>query len=452
MKRTTDMTIGNPLSLIIRFAFPLLITNLGQQLYMIADASIVGRGVGIKALASVGSADWIYWLVLWTVMMLTQAFSTFVARNFGEKNFEMMNKTIANSAILCIISGIFLTAGGLLISKPLLVLLDTPTDIIDGSSLYLHTMISGTLIVTAYNMAASILRALGDGKTPLIAMIISALMNIGLDLIFVFVFKWGIFGAAIASVISQFFSFLYCLLKILRTDTIKIEKHHWIPDLILVKKLLAFAIPLALQYIIINFGGIVLQSTINAEGSIFVAGFTATNKLYGLLECSAISLGTAFTTYFSQNYGAGNFKRVKQGHKCAVLLSTIAACVIMLLVLFAGKHLLKLFLDITSQDGEMAFVIAWKYLKIMSFCLIILYLIYVYRSLMQSAGDSFWSFISGIAEFFVRAGMAKIIILILGTEVLFFAEPLAWLAALLFVMIPYFIKEKSLYGDNLNNQ
>ena len=445
MNRTTDMTVGNPTKLILRFAFPLLITNLGQQLYMIADASIVGRGVGIKALASVGSADWIYWLILWTVMMLTQAFSTFIARYFGEKNYSLMNKTIANSAILCIISGIILTVGGLLISRPLLVLLDTPSDIIDGSALYLHTMISGTLIITAYNMASSILRALGDGKTPLVAMIVSAIMNIGLDLIFVFVFKWGIFGAAFASVISQFFSFLYCLIKICKSDIINIKKEHWYPDTKLTKNLLVFAIPLALQYMIINFGGIVLQSTINAQGSIFVAGFTATNKLYGLLECSAISLGTAFTTYFSQNYGAGNIDRIRHGHKTAVCLSVITSTVIMIFVLITGRQLLSLFLDSSSEDSKNAIVIAWKLLKIMSFCLAILYMIYVYRSLLQSIGDSFWSFISGIGEFFVRAGMAKVVILFFGKETLFYAEPFAWLAALLFVMIPFFIKQKTLF-------
>ncbi len=444
MNRTTDMTQGRPASLIIRFAFPLLITNLGQQLYMIADASIVGRGVGIKALASVGSADWIYWLILWTVMMLTQAFSTFVARYFGEKNFESMNKTIANSTILCIISGIVLTIGGLLVSRPLLILLDTPEDIIDGSAIYLHTMISGTIIVTAYNMSSAILRALGDGKTPLIAMIISAIMNVGLDLLFVLGFKWGIFGAAIASVISQLFSFIYCLIKIYKSDIINIKKDHFVPDILLIKNLLVFAIPLALQYMIINLGGIILQSTINAQGSVFVAGFTATNKLYGLLECSAISLGTAFTTYFSQNYGAGNRARIKHGHVCAVYLSAITAIIVMVFVLITGKHLLSLFLDTSSRDSINALDIGWKYLKTMSFCLIILYMIYVYRSLLQSFGDSFWSFISGIAEFFVRAGMAKIVINFFGTNTLFFAEPFAWLAALLLVMIPYFAKQKTL--------
>ena len=182
MNRVTDMTKGSPIKLILKFAFPLILTNLGQQLYMIADASIVGRGVGIKALAAVGSADWIYWLALWTVMMLTQGFATFISRYFGEKNYDAMNKVITMSVILCAVSGALLTVAGLWISRPLLVMLDTPADIIDGSAVYLHTMISGTLIITAYNMASAILRALGDGKSPLVAMGISAVLNVGLDL------------------------------------------------------------------------------------------------------------------------------------------------------------------------------------------------------------------------------------------------------------------------------
>ena len=172
MSKTVDMTGGNPTKHILTFALPLIVTNIGQQLYMIADAAIVGRGVGVQALAAVGATDWCYWLVMWTVTVLTQGFSTFVSRYFGEKNYPTMNKTIAMSVVLCAGMALVLTVGGLAASKPLLRLLNTPEDIFDGAALYLMTMISGTVIVTAYNMSASILRALGDGRTPMIAMVI----------------------------------------------------------------------------------------------------------------------------------------------------------------------------------------------------------------------------------------------------------------------------------------
>ena len=167
MSKTVDMTLGSPTKHILRFAFPLLLTNLGQQLYMIVDAAIVGRGVGMKALAAVGATDWVYWLVLWTVIGLTQGFSTFVSRYFGDKNYKDMNKVIAMSTILCAVCGVLLMTAGLISALPLLKLLQTPADILDSAYTYLLTLIAGTLIITAYNMASSILRALGDGRTPL---------------------------------------------------------------------------------------------------------------------------------------------------------------------------------------------------------------------------------------------------------------------------------------------
>ena len=448
MERTTDMTGGNPLKLIFSFALPLIITNIGQQLYMIADAAIVGRGVGVKALAAVGSADWTYWLVLWTVMMLTQGFAMFVSRHFGEKNTEAMGRVIAMSVELCAIFSVVITVGGLVAVRPVLKLLGTPKDIIGGSAVYLHTMISGTVIVCAYNMASAILRAVGDGKTPLVAMVISAVLNIALDLLFVLYLEWGIFGAAFASVISQFFSFVYCFAVLKKSDYIHITKKMWLPDKNLIRQMLVFALPLALQYMIINFGGIILQSTVNAQGSIFVAGFTATNKLYGLLESSAISLGAAFSTYFAQNFGAKNGLRIKKGMTTAVFLSIIVSAVIMIIVLFFGKFMLMLFLDMSEPGSIEALKIGDRYLKVMAICLPVLYLIYVYRSVLQSAGISSWSLISGFGELFVRAGMSKFVICFAGVGVLYWTEPLAWLAALLFVMIPYYVKQKKLVGGN----
>lgn len=447
MKRTTDMTVENrsPGKLILGFSLPLIITNMGQQLYMIVDAAIVGRGVGVKALAAVGAADWIYWLILWTIIGLTNGFSVFVSRYFGDKNYREMNKVIAMSTLLCVFIGVFLTVVGIVFAKPVLQALDTPGDVIDMSTVYLITMISGTLVVAAYNLASSILRALGDGKTPLMAMIIAALLNVGLDILFVIAFEWGVFGAAFASVLSQFVSFLYCCVQIKRTECIKFDKQIWHFDFKLVKKLIAFSVPLSMQFMVIAVGGIILQSTINMQGSYFVAGYTAVNKLYGLIECTAISLGTAFTTFFAQNLGAGKIQRVKQGVKTGIKFCLVASLIISSIILVFGKFLLMLFLDVSKEGGSFALSIGWKYLWIMALCLAILYIIYVYRSVLQAAEISVWSMISGFGELFVRVVMGKVVILWLGLETLFFIEPVAWVAALLFVMIPYYVKKESLY-------
>ncbi len=444
MSRVKDMTGGSPARLILTFAFPLMLTNIGQQFYMIADAAIVGRGVGVKALAAVGSTDWSYWLILWTVSALTQGFATFISRYFGMKDYRIMNKAIAMSALLCAAIGIFLTAAGLAAADPLLRILKTPEDIIDGAGLYLSTMIAGTLIVTAYNMAASVLRAFGDGRTPLIAMIIAAVLNVALDMLFVFVFKWGIFGAAIASVIAQLVSFLYCLHRILKLEFVELKKEYWKPDADMIRELLAFGSPLALQHIVIAIGGMILQSTINMQGSIFVAGYTAQNKLYGLLESTAISLGFAFTTYSAQNYGAGNTERVKAGVRTAVKISVLMAVGVGAVMALAGTYLLRLFIDSGEAGAAEALRIADHYLLIMSLSLTILYLLNIYRSALQSVGVSLWSMISGFAEFAVRVAMARAALIPANTEILYYIEPSAWLGALLLVAVPYYICRKKI--------
>ncbi len=444
MQRTTDMTTGSPVKLILKFAFPLILANLGQQLYMIVDAAIVGRGVGVKALASVGAADWIYWLILWTVIGFSQGFSVFISKYFGEKNYDEMNRNIAMSALLCLILGGLLTVAGLVIAPMLLDVLDTPQDIIGGAKIYLTTMLSGTLIVTAYNMASSILRALGDGRSPLIAMGIAALLNVGLDLLFVFVFEWGIFGAAFASVLAQFFSFIYCAFRIVKIDCIRLSRSTFKPDLLLMKKLLVFGVPMAFQYIVIALGGIILQSTVNLQGSIFVAGFTAVNKLYGLLESTAISLGIAFSTFFAQNYGAGNYKRVRSGLGTGIIMLVGASAIVTVTVLLFTEPLLRIFLDTATPEGPEALQIGIKYLLVITIPLSVLYLLHLYKNALQSLGIAFWSVVSGFGEFFMRVFMSKTVVSLLGTEVLFYVEPLAWLGGLVFVFVPYYVLRKKI--------
>ncbi|MBE6917760.1 MAG: MATE family efflux transporter [Ruminococcaceae bacterium] len=438
MNRTVDMTRGNPVKHILSFAFPLLLTNLGQQLYMIVDAAIVGRGVGMKALAAVGATDWTYWLVLWTVIGLTQGFATFVSRSFGDKNYGEMNRVIAMSTLLSAASGIVMTVAGIAASAPLLQLLKTPADILGDAHTYLVTMISGILVVTAYNMASSILRALGDGKTPLIAMVIAALLNVGLDCLFVFLFGWGIFGAAIASVLSQLVAFLYCLFRIFAVDCIKIDRKMWKPDWKLIRQMLLFGAPICLQYMTISIGGILLQSAVNLQGSIFIAGYTATNKVFGLFEASGTSLGLAAATFLGQNYGAGLYDRVRQGVKTASVIAVISGIIVFVIMYLVRYPLLQFFLDVREDGAVQALEVAVRYLIVMILFLIVLYLIHVFRNALQAMEVSLWSLLSGIAECICRMFMAKVVIHWIGSDALFFSEPLAWFSALLCVVLPYF--------------
>ena len=438
------MTEGKPAKLMLTFALPVILTNLGQQLYQIVDAAIVGKGVGIDAIAAVGCTDWTYWMVMWSISVMTQGFATFVSRYFGKNDRDKVNKAIATSVYLTFIISAVFTVVGIICARPILVLLRTPTErnILSQAVTYLLVMFSGIIVVAFYNLGAAILRAFGDSKTPLIAMVTAAVLNIVLDLLFVLAFEWGVFGAALASVLSQCVAFLFCMVKILKIEYVKLNRSAWTWDCRMAKEMAAFGIPLALQYVIINLGGMIVQSTINDRGSSFVAGYTAVNKLYGLLECSAISLGAAFTTFASQNYGAGNFKRVRHGVNVAMVLAVSAALTLTVIVLPMRELLPQLFIDTTDEGAADAIRVASSYLTNMILALPILYLAYVHRNHLQAIGNASWSLVSGIMEAVSRVVMAKLLFDAVGVEIMFYIEPAAWLMAWLLVLFPYYYYQR----------
>lgn len=372
------------------------------------------------------------------------AFSTFVSRAFGEKNYRDMNKVIFSSVVLCGIIGVSFTLVGLLAAKPLLLMLHTPADIFSNAWGYLTTMIAGILIVMGYNMASSILRALGDGKTPLVAMVIAACLNIGLDCLFVFVFHWGIIGAALASLISQLVSFLYCLRSIVRTECVCLDAFSRKPDLQLLGRMLRFGVPVAVQYVVVTMGGIILQSSVNLQGSIFIAGYTATNKLYGFLQCFAMSLGQAVCTFVGQNYGAGLYHRVRRGVTDAAIIVSVMAVLISLAAFLGRWQILRIFLDVQEIGGPQALEFAARYLGIMSMFFVVVYILHVYRNVLQAMGIAIWSLLSGFVEFAARVLMSKVVLGWIGTDALFLAEPASWLGAMLCVTLPYFYYRRKL--------
>ena len=435
MNRTTNMTVGNPTKLILSFAFPLIIANLGQQLYTIVDAIIVGKGVGVEALAAVGATDWAYWFALWTIGALTQGFAIPISQYFGEGNKKNLRKAISSSIILCASIGIALTVFCLVAARPILHLLQTPENIFDSALSYLLIMYSGILIVMVYNMASSILRALGDGKTPLVAIMIAGFTNIVLDSLFVLGFHWGIKGAAIATITAQLLAFLYCLQVLRKVEIIHLERPDWTPDSSIIKAECSLGIPLALQHILIVIGGMVLQFSINQHGFVFIAGFTATNKIYGLLESSALSLGYAISTYTAQNFGAGLYDRIRTGLKRTLQIAMVIAFTITVVMIAAGKQILMLFIDSSSADATGVLDTAYRYLFVMSVLLFILYLLHIFRNTLQGLGNASIPFWSGVLEFGARIIVATVFASAFGKSAIYFAEPGAWFAATVLLTI-----------------
>ncbi|MCD8356844.1 MAG: MATE family efflux transporter [Clostridia bacterium] len=438
MDRSLNMTTGSPTKLILRLAFPLILTNLGQQLYSIMDAAIVGRGVGVEALASLGATDWVYWLVLWSITMMTQGFSALVSQTFGSGNRKDFRKAVTMSVLLCAVFGVILTVASILWAKPLLQLLHTPENIFAGAQTYLTTMYAGSLIVMAYNMSAAILRSVGDGKSPLIAMGLAGTFNVLLDLLFVLVFKWGIIGAAFATLLAQMFAFLYCFRIMRKSDLFRLEKSDWKVDTRVILTLCKLGLPVALEQAVVVFGGIIAQSVINTYGYIIVAGFTATNKLHGLLDCSATALGCASATYIGQNWGANRMDRVKAGIRRAIVIALVIAFSIMTVMILFGRQVVCLFISSNAENAAQVLDTAYQYLFIMSLFLVAAYLMNLYRFSLQGLGDSISPMISGFFEFAARSGAAVFLPHLIDITGLFCMDGLAWVAAGVYQMICFY--------------
>ncbi len=439
MSRVRNMTEGKPLSHIVVFALPLMLGNVFQQLYTVVDTMVVGRALGVNALAALGAVDWLNWMMLGIVQGVTQGFAIRMAQEFGAGKKEQLKKTVGNSIVLAGISTIFLLIIGQLVARPVLVLLQTPDLIMGDALIYLRIMYLGVPIVMLYNLLASILRALGDGKTPLHAMIVASFVNIVLDILFVMGFRWGIVGAAVATLIAQIVSSLYCLWHMRSIEMLRMTKVHFKMQGDIAGHLFLLGLPMAFQNSIISVGGMIVQTVVNSFGVIFIAGFTATNKLYGLLEIAATSYGYAMTTYVGQNLGAGKKERIRQGVRSAVAVAMVTSLAIAAVMVLFGKVILACFISGTPEETTQALQIAYRYLVIMSVCLPILYLLHVLRSAIQGMGNTLLPMASGIAEFVMRAASAILLPGVVGEVGIFYAEVLAWLGADVILVVSYFV-------------
>ncbi|MBR5020879.1 MAG: MATE family efflux transporter [Oscillospiraceae bacterium] len=437
--KVKDMTTGAPLPLLISFALPLMVGNVFQQFYTVVDTMVVGKALGVDALAALGATDWLYWMVLGMIQGVTQGFGILMAREFGAKHFESLRQVVGSSVVLSILCAGLLLAGFQIAARPILVLLKTPDQIIEWSLQYLRVMLYGIPIVMAYNLLSCILRALGDGKTPLYAMIVAAVSNVVLDLLFVLVFRWGIVGAAAATLIAQVISSVYCFLRIRRIDFLALKPADYRLKPAMALHLLGLGFPMAAQNGIIAIGGMIITAVVNGYSVPFIGGYTASNKLYGILEIAATSYGYAMTTYAGQNLGAGKLDRISAGTRCAVWISLATSVVIGTVMIVFGRTIVGSFLSGTPEEVELATKVAYTYLAIMSGCLPILYILHVTRSTVQGIGNTVLPMVSGVAEFIMRTGGVLLLPAFLGENGIFIAEVMAWLGADLILVPSYFI-------------
>lgn len=438
--KVRDMTKGNPGRLILMFAVPLMIGNVFQQLYTMVDTVVVGQVAGVQALAALGAVEWIMWMVLGVSSGITQGFAILMAQDYGARKWKQLKKTVAHSYVLTTITAVLLFLTSQIFAHWILSFLNTPDNIIGMSLLYLRIVFCGIPVVAAYNVFAGVLRSLGNSRTPLVAMVIAAGINIILDLVFVAGFHMGVAGAALATVIAQCFSALYCFIIVRKIEIVHITRDDFRAVPGLNRKLLSLGTPILFQDVIISVGGLAVQFVVNGYGFLFVAGFTATNKLYGILEMAAISYGYAIVTYVGQNLGAGQISRIKKGVHISGFLAFLTSAFISVMMFIFGKHILRMFISGDPAQTEQVLGIAWHYLSIMASVLCILYFLYVYRSALQGLGDTMIPMLSGVVEFFIRVGVALLLPKIMGQNGIFYAEIAAWTGAAVLLAVSYYIR------------
>ncbi|CAI3693237.1 putative drug/sodium antiporter, MATE family [Clostridium neonatale] len=432
---TKDMTTGNPVKLILFFSIPLLIGNVFQQFYSMVDTIIVGRYVGVQALAAVGVTGSLSFLILGFTFGLTGGFSVIIAQRFGANDEDGLRKSVATSTILSIISTIIITLASMLSAKPVLSLMNTPDDIINDATIYIIIIYAGTCATVFYNMIAGILRSLGDSKTPLYFLILSSILNIILDLFFILNFNMGVRGAAYATVIAQGISGILCLIYALKKYPIlRLKKEDWIWDKNFALKHLNVGIPMALQFSITATGVMVLQTALNAFGSTVIAAYTAASKVEQIVTQPGISFGTTMATYCGQNLGAGKYDRIKEGVKKGSII-TIMVSIIAAVVLFVfGKSLSTLFI---SSDQIEALNYSKQYLNTVAAFLPILGMLFIYRNSLQGIGDAFIPMMAGVAELVARVIVAFTFPAFIGYIGICLASPFAWIGATIPMAIKY---------------
>ena len=447
---TKDMTQGSPLKLILAFAVPLMLGSLFQQFYNLAATIIVGRFVGVEALAAVGSVGGLNYLVLGFVNGIACGFSIPVSWTFGAKDYSQMRRYTANTVWLSIVFAVVLTIVTVALTRPILVWTNTPANIIDLADIYVRTIFWGIPFTLLYNVTSALMRALGDSKRPLYFLLMASFLNIGLDLLCIIVFKMGVFGASFATVFSQAVAGFGSLWYIARhyhelrwsKEEGKLSRDHCL-------KLCNMGIPMGLQCSITAIGSVVLQGAVNGLGSDIVAAQTAGGKAAQFLSVPLESIGTAMTTYASQNLGAHDLKRVNRGVNTALGIGCVYSIASFIILRFADKLLIGLFLD----AGEVEIMAnAQSFIFWNSVFYIPLAVLIIYRYTIQGLGYSGLAMFAGVAEMVARAMVGFLFVPLWGYFAACIANPVAWFFACFFLIPAYFVVRKKLTNEKENQQ
>lgn len=433
---TKNMTSGNPLKIILLFSIPVLLGNLFQQFYNMVDTIIVGRYLGEEALAAVGSTGCLMFLVLGFANGIAQGFGVMVSHAFGAQDMKLLKHYVALSLMLTVVISILLTIPTVAASKLLLLWMNTPENILVLADSYIRVIFAGIILTMGYNVAAGILRGIGDSRTPLYFLILSSFLNIALDIFLIVVIKLGTAGAAYATIIAQGISAILCYIYMFRKfDILKTDRRDYYFDFAGVRNMLSVGIPMALNYSITAIGTMIFQSAVNVFGSSVVAAYTAASKVSNIATQTMPTLGTAMATYCGQNLGAGRYDRIFKGMRQAFFLCFLAAGIAACICIFGGRFIVSWFI---SNPSEEIYSYAMQYLYIISWFMIPLAWIFAYRNGLQGLNEGFIPMISGVVELVSRYLVIIFCAKPFGYQGVCFADPAAWVSTGLLLIITYF--------------
>lgn len=445
---TKSMTTGNPAKLILMFTLPLIAGNIFQQLYILIDTLIVGRTIGVNALAAVGSTGSLMFFMIGFVIGLTTGFSIITGQRFGAGDHDGVRQSAAACAILSVFSSLLLTLFGVLTARPLLEIMQTPPEIIDDAYKFIAIIYAGISATLLFNMLSNLIRALGDSRTPLFFLILASLLNIALELLFILVFGWGVAGAAIATVIAQAISGFLCLHYIAKyLPILRLTKKDWHLSKDILWQHLRIGLPMGFQASIIAIGAIVLQVALNHLGPTAIAAYAAAQKIDMIAGMPMMSFGMAMATYTAQNFGANNIGRIRHGVNQCVLMSVSFSVLVGAFNIFFGGWMTGWFV---GDQAPEVIALAEIYLKINGSCYWILALLFIYRYTLQGLGQSLVPTFAGVMELGMRVFAALVMAEYFGFAGVSAASPLAWVGSVVPLIIAYYFLMRRLIRQKMH--
>ncbi|WP_035773368.1 MATE family efflux transporter [Butyrivibrio sp. VCD2006] len=462
MNKDKDLTRGNPFNLIFSFAVSMMMGNVFQQLYTTVDSIIIGKKIGSLELASIGETDWLIFLVNGFLIGLIQGFSVILGRKFGEKDERAFDIYYKKARLLCFVISILFAAVLLSVSGLLLQIIGTKAEAFDFAITYVNVIFAGIPFLVFYQFFAAVLRSRGNSRIHLMAMTISSICNILLDLLFICVMKMGIAGAALGTVLSEALVMVICGYHVFdarrsakaeiasgngisagedndadNSDKLRHSEMSHTSNLAIVRELMTIGLPMALQSVITAIGGLIVIRCVNRYDITFFTGYMIAGKVYALLEIAASSYGMVVVAYVSQNYGAGKLDRIRSGVRISLAMGVVTALLCSFIMIAFGKAAMSLFMDAATASEDI-FRYGQDYLLVLGIFYPLLYMLYIMRASLQGLGNTVVPMISSFGQVIMRVLCALVLTSFIGCSGIYYGEISAWILADLIIIVTYF--------------